>query len=75
MGAPARPHAISDAARRSAAYPDAARSALSRFLRDTGGATSIEYAMIASIISIAIVAGVTALGTTLKAFFTSMVNY
>lgn len=31
---------------------------LKRFLRDSGGATAIEYALIASVISISIIAGV-----------------
>lgn len=33
-----------------------------RFLADEGGVTSIEYALIASIVSISIVAGATAIG-------------
>ena len=39
---------------------------------ETGGATAIEYAMIASLISIAIVTGVTAIGTKLVSFFHSI---
>jgi pilus assembly protein Flp/PilA len=39
---------------------------------DTSGATAIEYAMIASLISIAILTGVTSLGTQLKSFFASI---
>ena len=42
------------------------------FLRDTRGATSIEYAMIASLISIVIVLGVTTIGTKLANFFASV---
>ena len=39
-------------------------------LRDTDGATAIEYALIASLISILIIAGVTQIGTTVRdAFF------
>ena len=34
--------------------------------------TSIEYAMIASLISIVIVGAVTSIGTQIKAFFTSV---
>jgi pilus assembly protein Flp/PilA len=37
-----------------------------------GGATAIEYALIASLISIMIVAGATSIGGTLKGFFTSL---
>jgi len=36
------------------------------------GATSIEYALIASLLSIMIITGVTAVGTKLSTFFTSM---
>lgn len=39
---------------------------------EIGGATAIEYALIASLISIAILTGVTSLGTQLKSFFNSI---
>jgi pilus assembly protein Flp/PilA len=39
---------------------------------DTTGATAIEYALIAGIVSIVIVAAVTSMGITLKGFFTSV---
>jgi pilus assembly protein Flp/PilA len=39
---------------------------------NTCGATSIEYALIASLLSIMIITGVTAVGTKLSTFFTSM---
>jgi pilus assembly protein Flp/PilA len=42
-------------------------------VRAEGGATAIEYAMIASFISIAIVAGATSIGTQVKAFFEQMI--
>lgn len=42
-----------------------------RLLRETGGATSIEYALIAVIVSIVIVSGLTVIGTKLNASFTS----
>ena len=45
------------------------------FLRNEAGATAIEYAMIASLVSIVIVVGVTSIGTTLKSFFTSLASY
>jgi pilus assembly protein Flp/PilA len=36
------------------------------------GATAIEYALIASLISIVVVGGVTSIGTTLSGFFTQV---
>jgi pilus assembly protein Flp/PilA len=39
---------------------------------DSGGATAIEYALIAGLISIVIVTALTAVGTQLSAFFTSV---
>jgi Flp pilus assembly pilin Flp len=42
---------------------------------DPDGATSIEYAMIASFISILIVAGVTSIGTDLSGFFTALIGH
>ena len=43
-----------------------------RFLRDETGATAIEYAMIAAGIGAAIVAAVSALGTTVKGMYESV---
>ena len=43
-----------------------------RFLNDESGATAIEYGLIAAGISIAIIAAVNGLGTTLNAKFTSI---
>lgn len=37
------------------------------FLKASSGATAIEYAMVAGLLSIAIIAGVTAVGTALAA--------
>jgi len=45
---------------------------VSRFLRDDGGATAIEYGLIAAGISIAIIATVFALGTQLNTTFSSV---
>ena len=45
---------------------------LRRFLKDTRGATAIEYALIAAGISIVIVVAVTAIGTSLNTMFTSV---
>jgi pilus assembly protein Flp/PilA len=42
------------------------------YAADTGGATSIEYALIASLISIVIVTALTAVGTKLSSFFTAI---
>jgi pilus assembly protein Flp/PilA len=43
-----------------------------RFLIDEAGATAIEYALVASLISITIIAGATAIGTSLGTTFTSI---
>ena len=40
-----------------------------RFIQDEGGATAIEYAMIASGVSIAIVSAISALGTQIMTAF------
>jgi pilus assembly protein Flp/PilA len=41
------------------------------FLRDEEGASAIEYALLVTLIALAIVAGATALGTNIGALFTS----
>jgi pilus assembly protein Flp/PilA len=43
-----------------------------RFMRADGGATAIEYAMIASGIAVAIATAVTSLGTSVNGLFTSV---
>ena len=43
-------------------------------MSDTSGATAIEYALIGTIISIVIITSVTAIGTNLSAFFTSVAS-
>ena len=43
-----------------------------RFLKDEGGATAIEYAIIAGLLSIVIVVSVNAVGTSLNTTFTSV---
>jgi pilus assembly protein Flp/PilA len=40
-----------------------------KFLRNEQGATAIEYGLIASLIGVAIIAGATALGTSLNSTF------
>ena len=46
-----------------------AMTELSRFLRCNNGATAIEYAMIAAGVSIAVIGGVTSLGSTINETF------
>lgn len=43
-----------------------------RFLRDESGATAIEYGLIAALIGVVIITGVTLLGTNLNAKFNSI---
>ena len=45
---------------------------IAAFLRNTGGTTSIEYAVLASMIAIAILAGVNNLGSAVKSNYTSV---
>jgi pilus assembly protein Flp/PilA len=45
-----------------------------RFLRDEAGATAIEYALIASLMAVAVVAAVGVLGPKLKTSFTNIGN-
>jgi pilus assembly protein Flp/PilA len=45
---------------------------IARFMKDESGATAIEYGLIAAGISLAIIAAVNGLGTTLNAKFTSI---
>jgi len=40
-----------------------------KMLADCGGTTAIEYSMIAGLVSIAIIAGLTAIGTTIASNF------
>lgn len=49
-----------------------AANLLHRFLRDEGGATAIEYAMIASGIAVAIAAAIMTLGSTVQGMFTNV---
>jgi len=51
-----------------------AMQSLRQFLRDERGTTAIEYALIASGIAAAIIAVVTALGTSVNVMFTSVSN-
>jgi pilus assembly protein Flp/PilA len=45
------------------------RTYLTRLLRDDTGATAIEYGLIAALISVAIIVGVTAVGNNLETTF------
>ena len=45
---------------------------ISRFIRDESGATAIEYGLIAALIAVVIITGVTAVGTNLSATFTTL---
>ena len=48
------------------------RKMLATFVRDQNGATAIEYGLIAALIAVAIIGGVTAVGTNLSATFTNI---
>ena len=43
-----------------------------KFLKNENGATAIEYGLIAALIAVVIVGGVTLIGTNLSALFTSV---
>ncbi|SEQ62030.1 pilus assembly protein Flp/PilA [Faunimonas pinastri] len=45
---------------------------LSRFAKDESGATAIEYGLIAALIAVVIIGGLTVLGTSLTAKFTTI---
>lgn len=47
-------------------------SRLFRFLRDEQGATAVEYALLGSFLALAIVGGLTSLGTRLSSEFTEI---
>jgi pilus assembly protein Flp/PilA len=47
-------------------------NALNKFLKDENGATAIEYGLIASLIAVVIIAGVSLVGTNLKALFSTV---
>jgi pilus assembly protein Flp/PilA len=47
---------------------------LRNFLRDENGATAIEYGLIAACISVAIIAAVTNVGSSLNATFSNVSN-
>jgi len=45
---------------------------ISRFFRDESGATAIEYGLIAALIAVVIIGGVSAVGTKLSGTFASL---
>ena len=45
---------------------------VARFMKDESGATAIEYGLIAALISVAIIGGVTTLGTSLDNTFSTL---
>jgi pilus assembly protein Flp/PilA len=45
---------------------------LNQFLKDESGATAIEYGLIAALVAVVIITGLTALGTSLNAKFDSV---
>ncbi len=45
-----------------------------RFLKDESGATAIEYGLIAALIAVAIIGGVTALGTSTNDTFNAVAD-
>ena len=47
---------------------------LKNFIADEDGATAIEYAMVATLISLAVIAGATSIGTTLSSTFNGIVG-
>jgi pilus assembly protein Flp/PilA len=48
------------------------RKMLEAFVRNQNGATAIEYGLIAALIAVAIIGGVTAVGTSLSSTFTNV---
>jgi pilus assembly protein Flp/PilA len=45
---------------------------ISRFVRDESGATAIEYGLIAALIAVVIITGITAIGTGLSSTFNTI---
>jgi pilus assembly protein Flp/PilA len=55
-------------------YKSSTLALLQRFWRDDTGATAIEYALIASGVSVVIVGTVATLGSNVKDFYTNVAN-
>ncbi len=47
-------------------------SLISKFANDESGATAIEYGLIAALVAVAAIVGMTALGTSLNGIFTNV---
>jgi pilus assembly protein Flp/PilA len=47
---------------------------IARFLKNKSGATAIEYGLIAALIAVAVIGGVTSLGTNANATFVTVAN-
>jgi pilus assembly protein Flp/PilA len=47
-------------------------NAINKFLKDENGATAIEYGLIASLIAVVIIAGVSLVGTKLNGLFSTV---
>jgi pilus assembly protein Flp/PilA len=47
---------------------------INKFLRDDSGATAIEYGLIAALVAVVIITGLTTLGTKLNATFTAVTD-
>ena len=45
---------------------------VTRFLKDEGGATAIEYGLIAALVAVVIIVGLTSLGTSLSGTFNTV---
>ncbi|MEI7789573.1 MAG: Flp family type IVb pilin [Alphaproteobacteria bacterium] len=48
------------------------KNMISNFLKNNAGATAIEYGLIAALIAVVIITGVTAVGTQLSTTFTNL---
>ncbi|APG89461.1 Flp family type IVb pilin [Sinorhizobium americanum] len=48
------------------------KTILARLIKDESGATAIEYGLIAALISVALITGATALGTSLDNMFNAL---
>ncbi|MHA1598563.1 MAG: Flp family type IVb pilin [Alphaproteobacteria bacterium] len=48
------------------------KTMIQKFLNDDSGATAIEYGLIAALVSVAAIAALTAMGTSLKGMFESV---
>ncbi len=45
---------------------------VTRFLKNEGGATAIEYGLIAALVAVVIIVGLTSLGTSINGTFTNV---